>query len=81
MNLQTLIILLIILGLLVYFLVKEWHSLKTGRSKCTSCTVSDCPLAGLNVKSPPNTAKCPCETVADRDKTKILKEVNQAKLK
>ncbi|MCR8968505.1 hypothetical protein [Facklamia sp. 7083-14-GEN3] len=81
MNIQTFLILFLIVGGLIFLLKKEWQSLKAGKSKCTSCTVKDCPLAGLNVKPPTNITGCSCEQISDQERQAIQKELAQNKIK
>lgn len=51
MNLQSILILGIILGLFIYTSYRQWQQVKKGQAPCNSCTVTDCPLQGLSLQA------------------------------
>lgn len=51
MNLSSFVVVALIIGLVLFFVVRSFRSFKAGENKCSGCTVTTCPLSSYAVKS------------------------------
>ncbi|MGX7419874.1 hypothetical protein ACWOFR_13845 [Carnobacterium gallinarum] len=67
MNLPSLIVLVLIVGLVIFFLARSFKGLKSGESQCSGCTVTSCPLSSYATKAQDdsNQSIC-CQKESDR---------------
>ncbi|MBG9986860.1 hypothetical protein HZY91_08170 [Facklamia sp. DSM 111018] len=60
MNLQSILLLVGILAVIVSLIRKEWKRKSQGKAPCFTCTVTDCPLAGLPIQNQQHRLRANC---------------------